>query len=239
MPRFKYEYLRTFKDIFGPDDWFFKFDYTSRYHQIDIYPDHWKYLAFCWRKGSNKQYYVFTVLLFGLATALLVFTKIRKALLKHWCGLSIFMFTCLDDGIGGHSSLQKARHVEKSGFVWHPEKSCWEPTQCDKVSGFIVNLAEGYFKVPKRRIVKLNRQLHHIQSSNFKTTAYDIAKLIGTIIAMGLALGPKARLWTRGLYCNFMSSASWSAIMELDNEAIKEIAFWRDIFMNAMGKRYG
>ena len=245
VPRFKYEDLRTFKDIFGPDDWFFKFDYKSGYHHIDIYPDHWKYLAFCWGEGSNKQYYVFTVLPFGLATAPFVFTKIQKALLKHWRGLGIRIFTYLDDGIGGHSSLQEAKQVsnavkgdvEKSGFVWHPEKSCWEPTQCDEVLGFIVNLAEGYFKVPERRIVKLNHQLHHIQSCNFKTTAYSIAKLTGTIISMGLALGPIARLWTRGLYRNLMSSTSWSETMELDNEAIQEIAFWRDSFDECHGQK--
>ncbi len=55
---------------------------------------------------------------------------------------------------------------------------------------FIVNLVEGYFKVPERWIVKLNNQLDTIQSNNYKTTAFSIAKLTGTIVSMGLALGP-------------------------------------------------
>ena len=116
--------------------------------------------------------------------------------------------------------------IDQSGFVWHPEKSCWEPTQCDEVLGFIVNLAEGYFLVPERGITKLNALLYNIGFNNCKVTAHEIARLTGTIISMGLAFGPITRLWTRGLYCNLMFTASWSKTVQLDDEAIKEIMFW-------------
>ena len=54
------------------------------------------------------------------------------------------------------------RHdIDESGFVWHPEKSCWEPTQYDEVLGFVANLAEGYFRVPEKRLTKLNALLHN------------------------------------------------------------------------------
>ena len=99
VPRFQYEDLRTFRDIFRRGDWFFKFDYKSGYHHVDIYPEHWKYLAFCWGTGHSKRYFVFTVLPFGLATAPFVFTKIQKALLKHWRAQGIRIFTYLDDGV--------------------------------------------------------------------------------------------------------------------------------------------
>ena len=58
--RFQYEDLRTFRDILRLGDCFFKFDYKSGYHHVDIYPEHWKYLAFCWRTGNSKRYFVFT-----------------------------------------------------------------------------------------------------------------------------------------------------------------------------------
>ena len=44
--QFKYEDLRTFRDIFEAGDWFFKFDYQSGYHHVDILPQHQQYLAF-------------------------------------------------------------------------------------------------------------------------------------------------------------------------------------------------
>ena len=70
----------------------------------------------------------------------------------------------------------------------------------------------------------LNNQLQYIQSNNFLTTAHDIALLTG-IISMGLALGPIARLWTRGLYHNPMSTSSRAERVHLDDEATKEIKF--------------
>ena len=94
--RFQYEDLRPFSDLFRLGDWFFKFDYQSGYHHVDIYPEHWKYLAFCWGTGKSKQYFVFTVLPFGLAMAPFVFTKIQKALLKHWRAQGIRIFPYLD-----------------------------------------------------------------------------------------------------------------------------------------------
>ena len=36
VQHFQYEDLRTFKDIFSQGDWFFKFDYKSGYHHVDI-----------------------------------------------------------------------------------------------------------------------------------------------------------------------------------------------------------
>lgn len=137
-----------------------------------------------------------------MATAPFVFTKIQKALLKQWRVQGIRIFTYLDDGVGGHSSLQEAKLIsqtvrndtDQSGFVWHPKKSCWDPTQCDEVLGFIVNLAEGYFRVPERRITKLSGLLHCIKANNYEVTAHDIARLTGTIISIGPALGPNARL---------------------------------------------
>ena len=245
VQKFKYEDLRIFKEIFKLGDWFFKFDYKSGYHHVDIFPQHWQYLAFSWGKGTQRRLFVFTVLPFGLATAPYVFTKIQKALLKHWRSEGIRIFTYLDDGIGGHSSAQQARlvakrvktDIERSGFLWHPVKSLWEPTQCEEVLGFIVNLAKGYFRVPERRIVSLNNQLQYIQSNNFMTTAHGIARLTGTIISMGLALGPIARLWTRGLYRNLMSTTSWGERVHLDDEATKEIKFWIDSFEECHGQQ--
>ena len=58
VQRFQYEDLRTFRDIFSQGDWFFKFDYKSGYHHVDIYPEHWKYQPFVGvqDKGSVTLY---------------------------------------------------------------------------------------------------------------------------------------------------------------------------------------
>ena len=101
IPKFKYEDIRTVTDIFLLGDWFFKFDYKSGYHHVDILPSHQKFLGFSWTIRRQRKYFVFSVLPFGLAPAPFVFTKIQKALVKHWCEQGIRIFTYLDDGAGG------------------------------------------------------------------------------------------------------------------------------------------
>ena len=60
----------------------FKFDIKQGYHHIDIYKPHQK-----WEiegGGCETCYFVFTVLPFGLTSALLIFTKVMRCLVKHW-----------------------------------------------------------------------------------------------------------------------------------------------------------
>ena len=66
---FKYEDLRVAALGFQEDEFLFKFDQKSGYHHVDTYPEHQKYLGFRWDNNNTVQYYVFTVLPFGLATA--------------------------------------------------------------------------------------------------------------------------------------------------------------------------
>ena len=45
---FKYEDIRTAADLFQKGDWFFKFDYTSGYHHLEIFPEHTLFLGCSW-----------------------------------------------------------------------------------------------------------------------------------------------------------------------------------------------
>ena len=166
IPKFKYEEAR---DILALSDWFFKFDYKSGYHHVDILPYHQKFLGFSWTLAGVKKWFAFTVLPFGLASAPYVFSKIQKALVKHWREQGIRIFTYLDDGAGADRTLEAARaassrikaDVAASGFVAHPEKRCWEPTQEGELLGFILNLRTGVIRVPPRHIEGNSLQIFH------------------------------------------------------------------------------
>ena len=75
VPKFKYEDVRTIRDLFNKGDFFFKFDIKHGYHHVNIDKAYHKYLSFSWSENGITKYYVFTVLVFGLATAPFVFTK--------------------------------------------------------------------------------------------------------------------------------------------------------------------
>ena len=45
--------------------------------------------------------------------------------------------------------------IKRSGFMINHEKSIWLPRQEGKLLGFIIDLKEGMFRVPNRRVENL------------------------------------------------------------------------------------
>jgi hypothetical protein len=82
----KHEDWRVALPYFEKDAYMFSFDLKSGYHHVDIYNEHQTFLGFAWKDLYSLQtkYYVFTVLPFGLSTALYIFTKVIKPLETHW-----------------------------------------------------------------------------------------------------------------------------------------------------------
>ena len=75
-------------------------------------------------------------------------------------------------------------------------------------------LENGIFKVPKSRVDKLKdllRQLH----GKARTTARCLARVAGTIISMGLGIGPVSCMWTRRLYANLNQASAWDRPLTL------------------------
>ena len=103
----KYEDVRTFQSLFSKGDFFFKTDLKSGYHHLDILEGHQKYLGFSWCINGMQRYFVFTVLVFGLATAPFMFTKVVKVLIKHWRSMAIRSFAFVDDILGGRGLKKK------------------------------------------------------------------------------------------------------------------------------------
>ena len=156
-------------------------------------------------------------------------------------GIRIFAF--VDDFFGGSyvfHSTELAAHIVKtdlfkSGFVVNPKKSRWVPTQKDSHLDFIVDLKEGILSVTPARIQKLNKLLD-LASKDFHLSARKVASLVGSIISMGLGIGPAARFRTRASYSNIEKAVSWDEKITLCNEAINEIKFRKSYFHDHNGQ---
>ena len=240
VQKFKYEDIRTACDLFSEGDWFIKFDYTSGYHHVEIFPEHTKFLGCSWSVNGKQLFCKFTVLPFGLASAPFVFTKIQKVLVSHWRRQGIRIFTYLDDGAGADATFEDTkrlsgivqRDISASGFVCNEEKCQWEPVQRGELLGFIMNLVSGVFIVPERRVAAFRDLLQQVFVNKFFVSARHVARITGCLISMGLALGPVVRLWTRELYRVVQSSESWDRKIMLAEEARTEIQFWSENFEN-------
>ena len=84
VTKFKYEDLRVAALMFERNEYMFKFDLKSGYYHVDIHCEHQKYLGFRWDTEGCPQFYVFTVLPFGLSTACYVFTKLLRPMIRRW-----------------------------------------------------------------------------------------------------------------------------------------------------------
>ena len=80
-------------------DWFFKFDYTSGRHHVEIFQNKQSSLAAPGWLIVPISFFKFTVLPFSLSVGPFIFTKTQKALMKHWRRQAIRLFTYLDDGV--------------------------------------------------------------------------------------------------------------------------------------------
>ena len=117
----------------------FSFDLKSGYYHVEILEGHQTYLGFSWKHSNSSQmeFYVFTVLPFGLSSAPHVFTKILKPLEKHWRHQGICVAVSLDDGWGIEMDSQVCSIVadavrtdfSKARFVTNEDKSVLIPCQ--------------------------------------------------------------------------------------------------------------
>ena len=125
--KFKWEDLSVAIQIFDKGFHLFKF------HHIEIFPAHRKFLSFAWDFGisGSSRYCQFCVLPFGLSSAPFIFTKMLKPLLKSWRSKGIPIAIFLDDGLDGGANPFSAKinslfvHSDllKSGLVPYEDKS--------------------------------------------------------------------------------------------------------------------
>lgn len=236
--KFKYEDIRSAADLFSKGDWFFKFDYKSGYHHVEILPEHCRFLGFSWFFMGQLRFFQFTVLPFGLSTGPYLFTKIQRALVKHWRSKGFRIFTYLDDGAGADQSLDKAvkmsalvrKDIAFSGFIANEEKSQWVPAQSGELLGFIMDLQHGIFQVPARRVEALKQLIATIIAKQFAVSARCLSRMTGSLVSMGLALGPVVRLWTRSIYSDICRADYWDKPFVMSQEGQSEVLFWKDNF---------
>ena len=208
----------------------FSFDLKSGYHHVDIAKEHWKYLGFAW----GNQFYVFTVLPFGLSSACYIFTKLVRPLVKYWRAKGLRILVYLDDGlcaVGGESnaleaSLLVCSTLEQAGFVANTAKSIWTPTQRLQWLGFVIDLSKGHIEVPGDKVATLRKKLQAIYGLK-KVQARQLASVVGSIISMSLAIGPVSRFMTRSMYAVLESRLSWCDSLDISQDARQELEFWK------------
>ena len=237
---------KCFEHYLEGKEWdLFKFDLMNGCHDSDIFKPYQKFLGFSWVFKVNTKFFVFTVLPFGLTSALFVFTKVVRPLVKYWTFNFVKISCFLGDGIGIEYNYEEAKRksefvqetLTKPGFIPNTQKSTWEPCKFLTWLGIDINLLSGTVKITKSRIDNVLNTISLILWKIF-VSARTLAKLAGQLISAKHVIGDIVQLKTRFLYKSIEQSSSWDKTFNIGNynDTVDKILFWKFNFVKYNNK---
>ena len=169
----RYDDWRVFENYVYPNSWLFKFDLKSGYHHIDLHAEVQEFFGFSWEIEGNVRHFVYTVLVFGLAPAPKVFTKVLRPLTTFWREKGVKIAVYLDDGAGNEFNLANAKNhsrlvketLVQAGFVINEDKSIWEPSKIITWLGVTVDTVQNIYYISEKRITKCKIYLTYLLAS--------------------------------------------------------------------------
>ena len=194
--KFKMDTLQSAINLMKPGCFMMSIDLRDAYYSVPVSPTYRKYLKFIWR----DQLYQFTCLPMGLSSSPRIFTKIMKPVFAHlrseW-GHCCFGY--IDDSIyledtqqlAETSTLHATQLLTRLGFVPHPTKSVFEPTQNLEFLGFQLNSVTMQVKLTPKKIERLINACQRALAPQ-TLSIRDLASLIGSLVATfpGVQFGP-------------------------------------------------
>ena len=229
--------VRNFKalaELFEAGFYFFTFDLESGFHHVSVVEHHQQLLGFSWLFPDGKRrFYNFRVLPFGLSSACYVFTKLMRPLVARWRSMGHVALVYIDDGISGvadrtsakAASIIQRKDLLSSGLKVNEAKSDWEPRQLGQWLGIIINTIQMTFQVPSSKLERLKSAIRDVLGCQ-NVPVKDIARISGYLVAMTIALGPIARLFTRQMYFVIANRISWRGHVVVNEPLAQELKFW-------------
>ena len=231
---FKMETIDAILPFIKPNMFFISFDLKSAYLTINVDKDSRKLLRF----KHKQQLFQATAMMFGLAPAPRIFTKIMKVVLKHAREKGINIFLYLDDGVILARSYEECWFHAKTvilllqdlGFILHPTKSNLIPKQTVDLLGFIIDSTELKISLRERRIQKISDTCDFLLSKE-KVKIRSLAVAVGVFLSTYIAV-PLARLQTRFLENDKNNSlkenkGNYEAFLQLSAASKDEIVWWK------------
>ena len=93
-----------------------------------------------------------------------------------------------------------------------------------------MDLQYGIFQVPASRVDALKQLIATIIEKRFTVLARCLLLMTGSLLSVGLALGPVVRLWTRAIYSDIGQADCCDKPFLFWEESHTEVLFWRDNF---------
>ena len=214
--RFKYESMRSQgREVFStdaPDAVTWAVDLFSAFHFVDVATSAQKYLGF---RDLDGELHVFQGMPFGVSPGPRVFTILLRPAVAYWRTILRANFVhLLDDFTGQEETPERANrittqivtHLQDLGFIIQDEKVVSGQHIIPRALGFKVDLPSKKFFLPDDRVQDIAQQAQRILAqyranpARHSVQALDLISLAGKVVSADLAIGPRARIFTRALY---------------------------------------
>jgi len=238
------EGMSTLKQMILEKDYMMKTDLTKAYHTVPLEKSQRKLLAIVTEDGRIFQHKGTP---FGPGPIPRIFTKLLKGCLEPLRKLGIRLIIYIDDILTMGRSPEEClrhtailrRHLRSLGFLINYQKSSTTSTQQIEFLGFTINSNSMTISLPKPKINNIKYEARK-WIKNPQGTIRQLAQLNGRLAATIQAILP-ARLKYRALERQMIMSLQqnnyqWEAKITLNQEAIKELEWWRDQVCQWNGK---
>ena len=210
-------------------------DLRDAYYTIPISVKYRKYLRFEWQ-GKLYQY---TCLPNGLSSAPQSFTKILKPVYSSLCSKGHVNVGYIDDsylqgdtyGECKHNVQDTANRFGKLGFLPHPEKSVFEPTQIITFLGFVINSVTMTITLTPEKALKVYMVCKKMLAKS-EHSILEMSQVIGLLVA-SLPAAQYGQLHYRHLEIDKnialkLAKGNYLDTMWLSPAAKADLAWWLD-----------
>lgn len=240
---FKMDTLKSILNLIEKDCFLASLDLKDAYYSVPVARDHRKYLRFLWR----GQLYQFTCLPNGLSCCPRKFTKLMKPPMTALHRLGHIASNYIDDLILQgrtytdcvHNVIDTVSQLDPLGFVIHPDKSVFIPTQVLVVLGFVINTVTMTIYLTAEKAASVQQACRTLLERQ-NPTIRDVAQVTGKIVATfpGVMHGP---LFYRALEKDKSTAlkknkGNFDRPMTLSASAKNELSWWVNNILSAFNR---
>lgn len=232
---FKMETFAHAVSLVTKNCWFASIDWKDAYYTLKIHPSCRKFLRF----QFDGNLYEFLVLPNGLSSGPRQFSKTVKPLFSDLRKQGFLNSSYIDDSLLIGESYNECRnnvikttmHSLNAGFLVHPEKSVFMPSQIIEFLGFIINSIEMTITLPERKKVKIIDSCN-VLLKKCKCQIRQLSELLGSIIATFPA-AQYGHLHYRiiereKIFALKANNDNYDAFMQLSKSCKGEILWWKE-----------
>ncbi len=229
------ETLQSVIALMRPGCYMASIDLRDAYYSVPIDIEYQKYLKFYW----NGCLYQFTCLPNGLSSGPRLFTKIVKPIYSMLRQLGYINASYIDDSyLQGDTTSECQNNVvqtkdllSQAGFLVHPDKSVFVPTQRLEFLGFLLDSSLMQVMLTPHKVNKLKLSCLKVLKKPHLTVR-ELSQLIGSLVSSfpGVQYGPLHYRSLEALKTKVLKDCKgdFEAMLSLTPACIEDLQWWVD-----------